>query len=225
MKRDNRSFVVEIKRSQKRPVTPNDGVWKQEHKTNKRPKTAASASESKLGEKPPVQRRILDVLDQPSFQPVINSAVENNGPRLMNSNVKIAALPPSRVSGRLKFIPDNAQKTVPIPETSSAPVQSTSIANFEAPKTQLPKCTNLPTPLFEPPKRKRGRPRKIRPPKFDWTEWMVDGESVTLGETADAQKPTTTTQVMASHSVIQGQRLRVGERWKCKRRNRGEPLA
>jgi len=177
MTKDKRLFAVENNRRQKRLGAPSDGVWKLEHKENNGPKTAASASESELGEEPPVQRRIFDALDQPSFQPEMNLAHKNRDPGFKNSNVKIEAQQSRRAREQLLRNPDNIQEIGLVPKTSSAALQSISKENFGVPKTPLPKGATYQVPLFEPlPKRKRGRPRKIRPPKFDWTEWMVDGE-------------------------------------------------
>ena len=83
-------------------------------------------------------------------------------------------------------------------------------------------------PLFEPPpKRKRGRPRKIRPPKFDWTVWTSDSEAqqsaavvpqptapAAMPPAAPPPQPPAATQPLVSQYVASGPRLRAGERWK-----------
>lgn len=41
------------------------------------------------------------------------------------------------------------------------------------------------------PKRKRGRPRKIKPPPFDWREWATDEERARLARELANAGPTT----------------------------------
>ena len=75
-------------------------------------------------------------------------------------------------------------------------------------------------PIFEPPpKRKRGRPRKVKPPKFDWATWTDDAtsESPAAAPPPEPQPVETVAIALPPLSGItrfDGPRVRAGDRWK-----------
>jgi hypothetical protein len=107
------------------------------------------------------------------------------------------------------------------PEIAMAALQSIAQVSVPLPRTPIPGGhTMQQVPLFEPPpKRKRGRPRKIRPPKFDWTVWTNDEDGEPPAQSLQRaelsiEPPAAPVQAFVSQFVATGPRLRAGERWK-----------
>lgn len=250
MRRDKRPFIVELKRGQKRPGTLVD-LAANEPKQDARFRAqdalfgGGTASESPIVETDPLfstpstqvqfppRRRILEAL-----APV--QAVEEDleaprrGRKLGSKNKsklltnEDTGLLPKRPRGRPPRNPEGQVRSVAAtPELEKAALKMIAKSRFNPPISPIPGGRmSHPIPMFEPPpKRKRGRPRKIRAPKFDWTVWASDEapEPVPMPTVVQvAQVEEVDFEDLETLSVVptlqrfenSGPRLRAGERWK-----------
>ena len=231
MRREKRPFVVEIKRGPKRSATFPDLPVSEHNGSFKHAETAlfgeiepnkASASLKALFERGPEAqpRRILEAMtpETPEFS-IPDLPRRGRKPGSKNKpkedTHKAAAEPKRR--GRPPRYPDSDVRTVkPTPELTRAALNSIAEMSKSQPISKIPGADMFQIPLFEPPpKRKRGRPRKIQTPKFDWTSWTSGEEAdaapavrhIEADEVRAADLPPLT---LSSRS----QRLRAGERWK-----------
>ncbi len=233
MKREKRPFTVEVKRGQKRPLTLSeaavDGDKQDSLRRAEETLFGGAAGDSALLKAEAPARRILEAV-APEAPAILAAEPPRRGrkPGSKNKSKAEAAAPPAgakRGRGRPPRNPESQVRRVPItPEITSAAIFTMSRVSPAAPMSPVPGGRMTPVPIFEaPPKRKRGRPRKIREPKFDWTVWSSDEPLEFAAEAAAAPLPAVPAaaagQIMdlpplSGLTRYDGPRLRSGERWK-----------
>ena len=228
MRREKRPFLVEVKRGQKRPATAADSDFADvKQGTQRRAEEAlfgAPAQEAPPQEPASPPRRILEaVAPAPEPQPEIAAPRRGRKPGSRNKEKTTAAIVVSgekRRRGRPARNPESqVRKVVVTPELTSAALKK--IAQFaqSSPLSPVPGAKMTPVHAFEPqPKRKRGRPRKVKPPKFDWAIW-TDDEAPPAPGTSERAPAAIATPVAALPPLVRAPRpaalrLRSGERWK-----------
>lgn len=234
MRREKRPFLVELKRGQKRPATL-DAPAETELKSSSLRRAKAmlfdgdNEAEAMTAAATQAPRRILEaVAEEAPGAPLLEAPRRGRKPGSKN-RPKVVVISeeaaPKRARGRPRLHPEGAVRNVSATaELAQAALHSIGKISSGTSKFQVPRGHMHPVPMFEPtPKRKRGRPRKVRPPKFDWSVWTADEkhDGGFEAETADFEvaytpdpvfKPTPLT--FAPQYESTGPRLRAGERWK-----------
>lgn len=236
MRREKRPFMIEVRKGPARGVSAPplvDAMIKPENlvKPDKmiRAEAVFSTQQSELrdvvkgAELPP--RRILEAISlAPRQEPEIETSRRGRKPGSKNKpkDISEASFATKRPRGRPRRHPDGEVRSVkPTPDVARAALQSIARASISAPITPVPGGSMYPIPMFEPaPKRKRGRPRKVRAPKFDWTTWSAGDETEEAPIAAVVPLPVYTPAAAEADSPVvprfesAGPRLRAGERWK-----------
>ncbi len=244
MKRERRPFVVEVKRGQKRAGGfPEPEISEIKLDSVKRAQDAlfggswpveASIATSEQEQRPESAnvappRRILEAV-APDLAELIEIAPPRRGrkpgsknkPKLHDLSVEPMV---KRGRGRPRLNADSSVRKVAVtPEITSAALRKIATASQPHFFSKAPGNNIQPVPMFEPPpKRGRGRPRKIKPPKFDWTAWTsnedgdVHVESAIVAPHAAAApvvKPVMALPPLTGVTRFEGPRVRAGERWK-----------
>ncbi len=234
MRREKRPFVVEVKRGQKRGASMAEAIAADVKPDSQRRAEEAlfggsTAEQSGADSSPP--RRILEAV-APEPEPEVEIEAPRRGRKPGSKNKPKAAAPveaPSekRRRGRPSRNPEGAVRSVvATPELTSAALRK--IAQIAKPVPVSPVPGGAPSSGFAAEasaKRKRGRPRKAKPPKFDWAEWSdmdgnADGEDLAVVEATILPPPPPPAQAVAPLppltrlSRVAAPRLRAGERWK-----------
>jgi hypothetical protein len=236
MRRDKRPFVVELKRGQKRPVTSSE-------LGSSRPKPIVRSAYDSVFSGSLAGGGDLRCADQPSETPgkditrrILESVVEScAAPSPSAEPARLGRKPKAQSEVRLESAPtekrrrgrpskqaeSTVRKVTVTPELSSAALDQISNISQHQIISTIPGGHMTLVPLFEPaPKRKRGRPRKIKPPKFDWTEWAEGAPEIDAADTVVQQPIPLQTHLpqalprLSGVTRFDGPKVRAGERWK-----------
>lgn len=228
MRREKRPFVVEVKRGQKRPATTADPDFVEvKQDTQRRAEEAlfgAPSADSQSSEPAAPPRRILEaVAAEPEPIPEIEAPRRGRKPGSRNKDKSeaIVVSGEKRRRGRPPRNPESLVRKVAVtPELTSAALQTIAQFSQATPLSPVPGASMTSVQGFEPqPKRKRGRPRKIKPPKFDWAVW-TDGDDAPEAREPVAAAPVAVVAAVAELPPLAraprsaALRLRSGERWK-----------
>ena len=191
-RRESRPFVVEVRRganknrasglapSEQKFVSA-DQTWPADFAG--RPYEGLSEPVAETGElaapelKAP--RRILQAVGEESApQPVVVDTPRRGRKPGAKNKAKSAATETNAVKrprGRPRN-PDVGTRSIPrSSEIGHAAIKTTNSLQPTRPKAPPHLPATAQQPLLEPPpKRQRGRPRKVRAPKFNWLEWAAD---------------------------------------------------
>ena len=176
MKRPIKPFVVEVRKGQKRPGTPEfmpkpekpseDDAMRRAEAMLFAPQAAPATDDGLAGSR---TGRILESIADPAPEPAILDDLEPTmrrrgrppGSKNKQKPAPVASMPAKR-RGRPPRNPEGSVRQVAVtPELTNAALEA--IARVQpAPTLAMPARSTGPAPRFEPPvKRQRGRPRKV----------------------------------------------------------------
>ena len=242
MKRDilrseKRAFVVEVKRGAKRPSTldapnPVTGADLRSDKLLRADKLLFGGDASPVvadSASPAPQRRILEAAQERISEPeaeVVEKPRRGRKPGSRNKpkpDFPRAAPVVKRGRGRPRRSPETMARQIAVtPELKKQALFQIAKANPPRPLSPAPVRREVQLPKFEAaPKRKRGRPRKVQGPQFDWKEWSAGSgaepqEIVAAAEvlTQDIAAPALLLAPLSAAPLPASPRVRAGERWK-----------